>query len=1025
MAVVSHLEVGQIAVLRHKAWAITAVTATKAASGAQVRRVSLECLSDESLGRKLDVIWEREVEPRILESTSLPEVTGTDKPELFQAFLNALRWSSASLAEGDLLQAPFRGGVQIEDFQLVPLRRAVEMPRVRLLIADDVGLGKTIEAGLIAQELLHSHRVSRILVICPAHLKTKWVEEMADKFGLEFRIIDRDALVKMRREFGPTINPWASFPRLVTSLDYLKQEHPKRLFEELSRFREEERKSAKPWDLLILDEAHNIAPAGTKNYVRDSDRTKLMRTIAEHFEHKLFLTATPHNGYRESFTGMLELLDGLRFSRGADLDKEQLAAVKVRRLKEDIKKPDGTRRFPPRIVLPRSPAQDPGLYVQLPKEEQQIFELLRKYTASRLASTDQRSRRPTEFLLTLLKKRALSSPMALRESLVVHSDTAGVREELEIGEPLFRTFEARAEEDWSDDEERQEAEKAAAASASRLIAPLSGEEKAWLKEMFDIAEQFANENSIKPDAKAQALMGWIRENLQSNGTWGTEKVIIFTEYLDTLHYLEGLFRDAGFGDAVGLIYGGMPEKQREVTHEQFQSAPDRHPIRILLATDAASEGADFQRHCRNLIHYEIPWNPVRLEQRNGRIDRHGQRASEVRVHHFVYSNQEDSEFLNRIVEKVEKIRSDLGSFGAVVADAIRQKALGGAVDVDRIDKNDRAIQAKQDMETPEQPADDVAKAVASLHQARERQGLTDGSQLDLLRRALELEGHQDAVHEKEGGIFILSAVPSSWSECRKFVSNGPIERWLTFDRERAWESDDNIVVHLDHPLMRRAVATFRAQIWRSSTQTNQDLRRVSIETCKGAANPILVGWARLLLLGPSHNRLHEGLIRVAMEATRKGARLLTEQELEGVLAQQRQAFNGDLVNLSGVADQHADDLKKALDARGEEVGKELTAILRARGDAAARQARALITERMAAIRATVKRWEKEDTSPQFRLELEEKDQRKQDLAAHRARLEALDAQRDAEAERERAFFAVAEQRVYPVALQILLPEEAS
>jgi SNF2 family DNA or RNA helicase len=203
---------------------------------------------------------------------------------------------SSSLAEGNVLALP--GGVQIEEYQLVPVTRAVAMPRVSLLIADDVGLGKTIEAGLIAQELIHSHRATRILVLCPAHLKGKWVEEMRDKFGLEFRIIDRDSVQQMRREFGPTINPWASFPRLVTSIDYLKTEHPRRLFEELLDKGQRD-KGLKPWDLLILDEAHNAAPAGRKQYVRDSDRTTLLRALAGHFEHKIFLTATPHNGYRK------------------------------------------------------------------------------------------------------------------------------------------------------------------------------------------------------------------------------------------------------------------------------------------------------------------------------------------------------------------------------------------------------------------------------------------------------------------------------------------------------------------------------------------------------------------------------------------------------------------------------------------------------------------------------------------------------------------------------------------------------
>ena len=159
-----------------------------------------------------------------------------------------------------------------------------------------------------------------------------------------------------------------------------------------------------------------------------------------------------------------------------------------------------------------------------------------------------------------------------------------------------------------------------------------------------------------------------------------------------------MLEDAGYGDAVLTIVGGMRDKDRIAVNEAFQAPPDRHGVRILLATDAASEGADFQNHCRNLIHYEIPWNPVRLEQRNGRIDRHGQTADEVRVHHFVFRNNADSEFLSRIVEKVEAIREDLGSVGALIAESVRLHALGNRVDIDAIEKDARREVARQELQ---------------------------------------------------------------------------------------------------------------------------------------------------------------------------------------------------------------------------------------------------------------------------------------------------------------------------------------
>lgn len=1016
-------EQGQIVKLRHKIWAVNNVIRLNVPSDGFVHRVALECLSDDALGREIDVIWEREIAPIALESTALPSPQGIDPPDLLRAFLTALRWSSASLAEGDVLQAPFRGGIQIEEYQLAPVIRAVKMPRVRLLIADDVGLGKTIEAGLIAQELIHSHRASRILVICPAHLKTKWMDEMAEKFGLEFRIIERETVLQMRREFGPTINPWASFPRLVTSIDYLKTEHPRRLFEELAYRRSEESKGSKPWDLLILDEAHNTAPAGQKNYVRDSDRTSLMRAISELFEHKLFLTATPHNGYRESFTGLLELLDSLRFSRGTDLDKKQLSMITIRRLKDEIRNPDGTRRFPKRIILPRKPELDPMLYVELSKEEHELFQHLNEYTESRLTKVDKRSERPMQFVLTLLKKRALSSPLALRETLIVHTETVGVREELDIGDSLFRALEQKEQEDWSDDEDKEENLTAATVSASRLCKTTSNEEKQWLHRMFQITEQYANPHSVKPDSKAIALIRWIIENLQKDGRWNDERVIVFTEYVHTVRYLERILEEEGMKDAVQSIVGGMPSKDREDIHQAFQSSPKLNPVRILLATDAASEGADFQRYCRNIIHYEIPWNPVRLEQRNGRIDRHGQRAPEVFVHHFVYRNHEDSEFLKRIVEKVETIRADLGSVGAVIAENVRRHSLGHKVSLETMEMDTRRAAASRELELESQESDSIVFMVKTLNKARKHLGITDDTQLEVLRRALELEECREALAIKEDGTFTISQLPTTWSECMRYVSKDHHKHVLTFDRCKARDNDDFIIVHLEHPLLRRAMATFRVQMW-GAGDSNRRLWRCSIEQIANLSYPVLLGWGRLVLLGPEHNRLHEGLVNVAAKVENGRLIPLSVEEQKEILKRQRSSFSASLNKVARIVDEHLESLTVLLRKYGDENAKELQAVLMTRGKEAAKYARSLAIERINAIRKTIRKWEEETSSQQLRLfDLEERKQLEQDIASLRGRLEILQEEREKEPKRQQALFRVKQSRIYPVALQIFVPEE--
>jgi superfamily II DNA or RNA helicase len=158
---------------------------------------------------------------------------------------------------------------------------------------------------------------------------------MRDKFGLDFRIIDSELLKELRCRRGLHVNPWSHFPRLVTSIDFLKREHPMRLFRELLP-PPGEPAFPRRFDLLIVDEAHNVTPAGRGNYALDSMRTEAIRTLAPHFEHKLFLSATPHNGYKESFRSLLELLDDQRFHRGVEPDPRQLKAVMVRRLKSEL-----------------------------------------------------------------------------------------------------------------------------------------------------------------------------------------------------------------------------------------------------------------------------------------------------------------------------------------------------------------------------------------------------------------------------------------------------------------------------------------------------------------------------------------------------------------------------------------------------------------------------------------------------------------------------------------------------------------
>ena len=293
--------------------------------------------------------------------------------------------------------------MNIEAYQLEPLRRALGSPRTNLLLADDVGMGKTIEAGLVIQELLLRHRARTAVIVCPPSLSLKWQDEMRDKFGLEFTIVNSDLMARVRRTHGLHANPFLMYPRVIVSMAWLPQVRAQRLLRDVYA-QTSSPKTGKQYafDILIVDEAHHVAPsgpsatAGGRGYAVDTQRTVAVRQLADKCEHRLFLSATPHNGHPESFTALLEMIGSRRFSRGALLDAAALQDITVRRLKRDLT----GKGFKNRVVdsLPFTPRSD----------EQEKFELLDDILTR---SAKLNGTKPGGDIVTmLLKKRFLSSP---------------------------------------------------------------------------------------------------------------------------------------------------------------------------------------------------------------------------------------------------------------------------------------------------------------------------------------------------------------------------------------------------------------------------------------------------------------------------------------------------------------------------------------------------------------------------------------------------------------------------------------
>ena len=869
-------EIGQLVAARGRRFVATGVKPSQDPSVRHAQNlITLSSVEDDSLGEELQIIWELELDASSFEREELPQPTAFDDPAVLQAFLDSVRWGVVSNADLRTFHAPFRSGIEIEDYQLDALVRAVQMPRVNLLIADAVGLGKTIEAGLVVQEMIFRNRVRTVLILCPSSLQIQWREEMRDKFGLDFRIVDSELMKELRRTLGVHTNPWAHYPRLITSYDFLKRDRNLRLFRDLLPA-DGRPTYPRRFDLLVADECHNVAPSGIN--VKTSGRADSVKEVGAHFEHKLFLSATPHNGYTESFTALLELLDNQRYARGAEINERQLKGVTmVRRLRTDPdigKRWDGSTRFPTRKIE--------RIEVPYGADECEVHEMLRQYSALRSTACAGNVQQvyATEFVLKLLKKRLFSSPAAFYNTLEKHLKTQTQPKTTlptltgNVGGILQRLAE-QMEEDRDNDDVFEDRLIEAVSVSSRNAAPLSGEER----DLIDRMLKWADRASATIDAKGAELISWLKQNIKLGGKWSDERVIIFTEYRDTQNWLFNLLAQEKLAEGGRLmkLFGGMLPEDREAIKAAFQAGPKVSSVRILLATDAASEGINLQNHCNKLIHVEIPWNPNRLEQRNGRIDRHGQKR-DVEVYHFVAAGFEkttpgqskqtleaDLEFLFRAAKKVDQIREDLGKVGPVIAEQVEQAMLGKrhALDTSRAESQTepirRLLKAERDVQ------DQIRRLREQLAQVKLELHLSPGNICHVVQVGLQLAGQPPLQPIQVSGVreaFRAPRLTKSWEACLRGLEHPHTKqlRPIVFDHADAQGRDDVVLIHLNHRLVQMCLRLLRAQIW--STGQERRLSRFSALRVPDEflPSPAIVAYGRLLVLGKTHQKLHEELV---------------------------------------------------------------------------------------------------------------------------------------------------------------------
>lgn len=892
-------QIGDLVQVRQRRWVVANVNPSVIiGSAAKHHLIDLTSIEEDARTETLSVVWEVEPDAKI-KHPNLPEaIKGFDDYSDFENFLNAVRWGVVTNVDSRLIQAPFRSGITIEDYQLDPVVRAVNMARVNLLIADDVGLGKTIEAGLVVQEMLLRHRARSVLIVCPASLQTKWQEEMQSKFGLEFRIVDSAYLSQLRRRRGVRANPWTSFPRLITSMDWAKTGDG---LEYLRETLKGAPSYPRTFDILIVDEAHNVAPA---DGVHDSMRTALIRRLVPHFSHHLFLTATPHNGNPGTWQVLLELLDNQRFTRGVEPDPDLLAHVLVRRLKSSITDPEGNPIFPKRMLM--------ELPVAYTEKEREVHLDLKRYMELRRRSvenSDETTMKGMMFVLATLKKRLFSSPRAFSQTLACHVNTLErLKKQAEQrptnAEVAASVNDAENEEEKPDSEvlaERLEKVKPGdptfdltdndqeAIKAVTKVAPsLTKEEEQVLNKL----KKWARANESNPDSKILAIARWIKENILNEGEWSNRRVILFSEYTATLNmlssYLMSSLKQQGLDlhARIERIDGMTPADERERIKAAFQADPALSPVRILLASDAASEGIDLQNWCADIIHVEIPWNPNVLEQRNGRIDRHGQKRHEVFIWHPVGDQahfnvkrdvrpgnlDDDSQYLLTVCRKIEQIRNDIGSASDVLSQQIMNDFLGIDSPYSHDIEQRRIAETKKRLKAESKFAERAKKLHETIKQTIEDLDLEPQVIESAVRVAMRIAAREPLrPYVPEAGskvkpedlpkLFTMPRLLGAWGQAFRGIHD-PFTgkpRPVTFDSEIARRYGQEVVLlHLNHPLVAMSLRLLREEVW--APERAGRLNRVAVKLVKEDLDGIgVVVISRLLITAKDGGRLHEEL----------------------------------------------------------------------------------------------------------------------------------------------------------------------
>ncbi len=675
----------------------------------------------------------------------------------------------------------------------------LQLPRIRFLIADDPGAGKTIMAGLIIKELKLRNLVKRVLIVAPGHLKEQWQREMRDRFEEHFVKVDRSI---MDASYGENI--WARENQIIASIDFAKQDD---IVMSLA---------SSHFDLIIVDEAHKMSAYRYGEKLDKTGRYKLGEVLSDICTHLLFLTATPHRGDPENFRLFLDLLEPGFFATTemvAESIRNQENPLFIRRVKEDLKDFEGKPLFLPRYV----DTVAFRLGVEKPPREADLYSALSKYVNEQYnkALTKQDKRRNVAFALVILQRRLASSTYALLKSLERRKKR--LDELLQGATQPIRNGTVSFDPDEEDDEDERTRWAQEEVWETLSVAENQDELRAEIETLKDLLRQA----KAIVDSETETKLRFLKDSLTKlNQQHPGSKILIFTESRDTLDHLERNIKDK-WGYSVCTIHGGMRLEERINAERTF-----KNDAQIMIATEAAGEGINLQ-FCNLMINYDLPWNPNRLEQRMGRIHRYGQ-TREVFIFNLVASDTREGRVMKALFDKLAEIKDALGSDKVfdVLGDIVQGRGLAqlmvdaaaGARSLDEILKD---IEIIVDKDYIQRVRDNLGESLATRYidytrikekadQAREYRLIPEYTEA-FFKRAFEvLDGKWQAKTVKEfpqGSFLSIESLPFQLKQIADEESfrrqhGSLLKRFplATFDKEAAMRVSQAEFVSFGHPL---------------------------------------------------------------------------------------------------------------------------------------------------------------------------------------------------------------------------------